>query len=78
MQQQDFKQGDLVYLPQDCTIVKPDPTYGYPATVFKTEKPTTAVFMGKTDENEYSILFKGEKWCALPNQVYPMNEHNAN
>jgi hypothetical protein len=78
MAQREFKQGDLVYIPQDCTIVRPNPEYGYPSAVFKTEKPMTAVFMGETAENEYNILFKGEKWCALPSQVYPMSEHNAN
>ena len=77
MGRNNLKHGDLLYLPQDITIVRPDPEYGYPATVLKIKKPTTAVFIGETTENEYSILFKGEKWHAIRNQVYPMSENNA-
>jgi|TARA_Y100000310_G_scaffold48414_1_gene44879 hypothetical protein len=74
----EFEEGDLVYLPQDATIVRPDPEYGYPATVLKIDKPTAAVFLGETEQDEYNILFKGERWCALPSQVYPMDVQNAN
>lgn len=77
MERQNLKHGDLLYLPQDVTIVRPDPKYGYPSATFKIKKPTTAVFMGKTETNEYSILFKGERWNAIPAQVYPMSGHNA-
>jgi len=77
MERQNLKHGDLVYLPQDTIIVRPDPDYGYPSATFKIEKPTTAVFMGETKTNEYSILFKGERWNALSTQVYPMSENDA-
>tara|TARA_Y100000310_G_C20324229_1_gene642194 strand:+ start:38 stop:277 length:240 start_codon:yes stop_codon:yes gene_type:complete len=76
-----FNEGDLVYIPQAVFLwADSDTEQNY----LKTEKPLTAVCMGrslplneKTNDRLIQIYTKGRAWAVHEKDVYPMEATNV-
>ena len=65
-----MNQGDLIYIPQDVTLFN----YGKhgPMRVTKTNKPTTAVFLGEENVHVYNVFVDGIRALVDKKYVYYM------
>ena len=64
-----FKAGDLVYVPSDVTLFNEVKTH-------KLEKPTNLLVTGKKN-NYYEVLYNGNSWYIEDNSVYRMKEETC-
>ncbi len=64
------KIGDLVYIPSEALLTN------YKIFI-RTEKPINVLCLGKKDNLEVEVLYKGSSWWVNKNSVYPIKEENG-
>ena len=65
-----MKEGDLVHIPQDVTLVNN-------FDVYKTEKPVIGIFMGDAYNRHYMVYALGRHNKVKQKHVYPMETNNG-